>query len=235
MGIFKGGFLRLSQTLLYFICFCCAAIVLGIYSYFLAVESDRSFNIPTWQKAVEGLSGAATVYTIFAVILTCCLGGVTVFSILGFIMDILFVIAFIAIAVMTRNGASKCTGYVYTPLGDGDANNQAGGYGSGGFGSGNNENVTYAVRLSTACRLNTAAFAVSIVAIIFFIITAFMQLGLIRSHRREKRYGPSPSNGYTSGSGKRKFWQRRSKNTVDKDAELGPTGTAVGGNTVRAY
>ena len=29
MGIFKGGALRLVQTALYFINFCCAAIILG--------------------------------------------------------------------------------------------------------------------------------------------------------------------------------------------------------------
>ena len=30
MGIFKGGALRLIQTALYFINFCCAAIILGM-------------------------------------------------------------------------------------------------------------------------------------------------------------------------------------------------------------
>lgn len=30
MGIFKGGALRLLQTALYFINFCCAAIILGM-------------------------------------------------------------------------------------------------------------------------------------------------------------------------------------------------------------
>lgn len=32
MGIFKGGALRLLQTALYFINFCCAAIILGMSS-----------------------------------------------------------------------------------------------------------------------------------------------------------------------------------------------------------
>lgn len=30
MGLIKGGFLRLVQTALYAVCFCCAAIVLGM-------------------------------------------------------------------------------------------------------------------------------------------------------------------------------------------------------------
>jgi hypothetical protein len=29
MGLIKGGFLRLFQTLLYALCFCCAGITLG--------------------------------------------------------------------------------------------------------------------------------------------------------------------------------------------------------------
>ncbi|QIW97829.1 hypothetical protein AMS68_003347 [Peltaster fructicola] len=223
MGLVKGGFLRLLQTVLYFICFCCAAVVLGIYSYFLAVQADRDEYIPTWQKAVEGLSGAAVLYTIFAVVLTCCLAGVSFFSFLGLVMDILFVGAFIAIAIMTRDGASSCSGYVNTPLGNGDVNSQAQGYGGG-----DNTNYTYAVKYYTACRLNTAAFAVSIIAIIFFLITAAMQIALARSHKKDKRFGPSPDNGYTSGPAKkRNFWTRKSKrNNLEKDAELGAaTGT----------
>lgn len=231
MGIVKGGFLRFFQTFLYFISFCCAAIVLGIYSYFLSVQADRSYNIPTWQKAVEGLSGAATLYTIFAVILTCCLGGIAVFSIIAFILDILFAAAFVAIAVMTRDGTSCSGPIVNTPLGQGNVNSGAAGYTGTNDGD---QDYTYQVKPYTACKLNTAAFAVSIVAIIFFIITAFMQLGLIRSHGREKRYGPGPSNGYTEGYGKRKFWQRRNKH-VTKDAELGTTGTAVGSAPARTY
>lgn len=42
MGLFKGGALRLFQTFLYAVLFCCAAIILGIYSYFLSVLADRN-------------------------------------------------------------------------------------------------------------------------------------------------------------------------------------------------
>lgn len=31
MGLIKGGFLRLVQTLLYALCFCCAGITLGMH------------------------------------------------------------------------------------------------------------------------------------------------------------------------------------------------------------
>jgi hypothetical protein len=77
MALIKGGFLRLFQTFLYLLAFLCAAIVLGIYSYFLATIADRNGNIMTWVKAVEGISGAAVLYTIFATLLTCCLGGIS--------------------------------------------------------------------------------------------------------------------------------------------------------------
>ncbi len=55
-------------------------------------------------------------------------------------------------------------------------------------------------------------------------VSAALQVALSRSHNREKRYGPSPANNYTSGSGKRKFWAR--KNQKNRDAELGTLGAA---------
>lgn len=85
MGIVKGGALRLFQTFLYALAFCCAAVILGIYSYFLSVLADRNFAIPTYEKAVEGLSGAAVLYLIFAVVLTCCLGGIQIFAFLAMV------------------------------------------------------------------------------------------------------------------------------------------------------
>jgi hypothetical protein len=33
MGLIKGGFLRLFQTLLYALCFCCAGIALGMLKF----------------------------------------------------------------------------------------------------------------------------------------------------------------------------------------------------------
>ena len=67
--------LKSGSTALYALEFCCAAIVLGIYSYFLSVEADRNVNISMRQQAVTGLSGAVVLYTILAVLLTCFLGG----------------------------------------------------------------------------------------------------------------------------------------------------------------
>lgn len=224
MGIFKGGFLRLSQSALYALIFLCAGIILGIYSYFLSVLADRNAPISKQSKAVEGISGAAVIYLVLASLLTCCLGGISFLAFLAIVLDICFCGAMIAIAVMTRQGAHSCKGFVRTPLGNGQS-----GSGTGGFGQ---DNLTYSVDLHNACRLNTAAFAVSIIAALLFLITAAMQLLLVRNHKKEKRYGPSPSNNYTSGSGKRGLFGRKNKkakntNSAYNDTELGAAGAGV--------
>lgn len=68
-------------------------------------------------RAVEGISGAAALYTLIAVILVCFLGGITFFAFLGLLLDILFCGAFVAIAVLARGGARKCNG-ARSPLGN---------------------------------------------------------------------------------------------------------------------
>lgn len=203
---FGSAALKLIQTILYGLEFCCAGIILGIYSYFLSVLADRNAPIHEWVKAVEGISGAAVVYTIFAVLLTCCLGGKTFFAFLAIVLDVLFTAGFVALAVLTRDGAHSCRGRVQTPLGDGQSNAKQG-FGSNGQGN----QITYSVSLGTACRFNTACFAVAIAGAFLFAISAIVQLFLGRNHRKEKRFGPSPANNYTRGSGI-KFWQRGRKN-----------------------
>lgn len=89
-------------------------------------------------RAVEGMAGAAVIYTAFAVILTFFLGGITFFAFLALLLDFAFMGAFIAIAVLTRGGARSCSGRnVPSPLGSGN---------------------------SKACRLETTVFAVAIIA-----------------------------------------------------------------------
>ncbi|KAF1978215.1 hypothetical protein BU23DRAFT_550278 [Bimuria novae-zelandiae CBS 107.79] len=204
---FGGAALKLFQTILYAIEFCCAGIILGIYSYFLATLADRDLTIYTWAKAVEGMSGAAVLYTIFAVLLTCFLGGKSFFAFLAIVLDLLFCGAFIAMAVLTRDGADNCKGFVRTPLGNGQSSDKQ------GFDSANGEQqYTYAVSLGTACKLNTACFAVAIAGAVLFFISALVQLALARHHKKEKRFGPSPTNNYTSGHGRRGFFGRGRKN-----------------------
>ncbi len=62
-----------------------------------------------------------------------------------------------------------------------------------------------------------------------FLVSAALEIVLARAHKREKRYGPSPSNNYTSGYGKQRFWQRKNKNKNKgmEDAELGAIGAGA--------
>ncbi|QDS73803.1 hypothetical protein FKW77_005931 [Venturia effusa] len=223
---FGGAALKLVQTFFYVLLFCCSGIILGIYSYFLAVQADHDTPIPRSHKAIEGMSGIGVVYTIFAVVLTCCLGGKRFFAFLAILLDILLCGAFIAIAVLTRDGTRSCSGNnVRSPLGNGPSGERAG-YGSSGFGTGSNQNVTYAASNGFACRLNKVCFAVAVIGAFLFLFSALTQLWLARHHRREKRYGPSPKNNYTSGTSAGGSWFKRRRATkankhASPDAELG--------------
>ena len=206
-----GALLRFGQTGLRLLQFASAAIILGIYSYFLAVLTDKKIHIPAWEKAVEGMSGAAVLYTIFGVLFTLFLGGFTFFAFIAIVLDLCFVGCFAAIAYYTRHGANACKGVVNTPLGVGLSSQSAPGAGNWGY----------------VCSLNTAAFAMAILNIFLFLITPIFQLMLVRHHKKEKRYGPSPSNDYTTGTGRRPFWKRngRKNKANTRDAEMA-TGTS---------
>jgi len=199
-----GGLaLKSLQWLLRLIEFICAGIVLGIFSYFLATLHDHSLHIDNYVRAVEGISGAAALYLIFGLVLVWCLGGVAFFSFLGILLDLGFTGAFIYVAFENRHGANSCTGNVNTVFGSGPANSK---------GDGGTHGVLHLPKLKTACRLETAAFSVSIVAIFLFLISAFIEFLLARNHRKEKAFGPSPNNNYTQGTGRRRFpWQRNPK------------------------
>lgn len=55
-----------------------------------------------------------------------------------------------------------------------------------------------------------------------FLVSALLQILLTRHHKKEKRFGPGPSNNYTKGSGKGPFWKRKTKTTRDThEPELG--------------
>lgn len=60
-----------------------------------------------------------------------------------------------------------------------------------------------------------------------FLLCAIFQFLLSRHHQKEKKFGPSPANNYTSGSGSRKFWKKKPKTTKDaygNDTELATNG-----------
>ncbi|KAL4951141.1 hypothetical protein BDW69DRAFT_43271 [Aspergillus filifer] len=192
-----GVVLRFFNLAIRILQFLDSAVILGIYSYFLAKLAQHDLHIPTWMKAVEGLSGAATLYALLGSLLTCCLGGVTFFAFLAIALDVCFVGAMIAIAVMTRDGTNTCSGTVDTPLGNGVDGTDA----------------PSGVDYGYACMLEKVVFAVAIIGIFFFLISILFQFLLGRHHKREKRFGPSPTNNYTYGSGtkRRGFWNRNKR------------------------
>lgn len=210
MGARSGVGLKAIQWFLRGIEFCCAAIVLGLFSYFLATLHNHSLHIPTYVRAVEGLSGAAVLYTLLGLLLLCCLAGHVLASLIAIVLDICFIGAFIYIAQANRGGAGSCRGVVNTPFGSGQSGSTVSDGGHGGF--------THLPTFFTACRMTTACLAVSIVAVIFFLFSAIMEVILLRHHRKEKRFGPGPQNNYTSGYGRRKGlfgWRGRRRGTGD--------------------
>ena len=146
MGI-GGVILRFCSLAIRVLQFLDGAVILGIFSYYLAILSRNNVQIDTWLKAVEGLSGAATAYGLLGIIFVCCLGGVAFFAFLGVVLDVLFTGAMIAIAVLTRNGTSTCTGTVGTPLGKGNAADES----------------SAGLSFSMACKLEKVTFAVAII------------------------------------------------------------------------
>jgi hypothetical protein len=86
-----------------------------------------------WIRAVEGLSGATTLYTLFGVLFTLCLGGILFFALVAMVLNFCFIAAMITIAIMARGGAQHYVGNVTTPLGDGPFNLNAVSYGHNGF------------------------------------------------------------------------------------------------------
>lgn len=155
MGRFAGAGLKGVQTLVRAIEFGCAALILGIFSYYLATLHNHKLHIATYIRAVEGISGAAVLYTLGAVLLTCCLGGIAFLSSIAILLDICFLGAFAYVAYACRHGAGSCSGNVVTPFGSGNVKTGTVTSGSSGF--------THLPSLHQACKLETACFAVAIV------------------------------------------------------------------------
>ena len=211
-----GGILfRTSSTSVRFLEFLACAAILGIFSYFLSCLHSGGLAIPTWMRAVEGLAGAATLYTLLAVLLTFFLGGIIVFAFLGIILDILFIGAFIYVAYENRGAARNC----------GTVTNEA------FFGTGVTSIGNSSASPRVICDLQKTVFILAIIlwydlsqnspfpksqlttkpSSLLFLISAIVQLLLGKHSQKEKRYGPGPSNNYTAGSGKRSRFGRRAK------------------------
>ncbi|KAI1827948.1 hypothetical protein F4861DRAFT_296148 [Xylaria intraflava] len=189
MGARAGLALKTLQWFIRAVQFLASAVVLAIFSYFLAIASRHHIPIPTWWKAVEGISGGSLLYTLIGLLLLCCVAGHMFTSGIATILDIALVGAFVYVAQANRQGANSCTGnHVGTLFGTRPASDTLG----SGLPS-----------FHQLCQMQKAVLAVSIIAIPFFLLSAFMEVVLVRHRRKEARFGPSPANNYTSGYAKR--------------------------------
>lgn len=213
-----GALLKSGQSGIRLLQLLSSIVILGIFSYFLAVLARHSLFKARWVKAVEGIAGAAVLWTLIATLLTCFVGGLAAFGALALILDILFIGGFIAVAYFNRGGIRRCSGYVSTALGDSDTRFPR---------PSNLGRTSYVPNYKAACRMEKGVFAVSIILIALFLLSALLQILLVRHHKKEKRYGPSPANGYTSGSGRKGFFGRKANNDYARDAELATTGTTA--------
>ncbi|KAL2256030.1 hypothetical protein VTK26DRAFT_8913 [Humicola hyalothermophila] len=196
MGAAAGFCLRATQLFVRSVQFGCGAIVFGIFSYFLATLHNHDLPIDVWVRAVEGISGAAVVYTILSILIHFCAPGHRFPSFVQICLDVLFIAGFIYVAVANRAGASSCQGEVDTPYGRGNADtNESVDSSTSG--------ITQLPSFRLACKLETAVLAVSIIAVFFFIFSPFLSVALVRHRRKQKRLVSSLDNNYTSGFGTR--------------------------------
>ncbi|GAO15804.1 hypothetical protein UVI_02021320 [Ustilaginoidea virens] len=200
MGAKSGMALKSLQWFFRGVQFLCAIIVLGIFSYFLAALHNHDLQTDTSVRAVAGISGAAALYTLLGLVFLCCVAGLTFTSFVAMVLDFCFAACFVYVAVVNRNGASTCRGYVDTPFGRGPSGDTASA--PGGF--------TALPSFHTACRLQTACMAVSIIAIFFFIFSMPTEMALVRHRRNEKMFGPGAQKSFFFGLGTRQrgFWGR---------------------------
>lgn len=191
----SGFALKSAQWFVRGIQLSCAALILAIYSYFLAALNNHSLSVSTTVKTVEGIAGFACLYALVSLLLLCCLAGRTFSSFLAMLLDVAFIAAFIYVAVANKSGAGSCTGYLDTPFGKGNANETT---------SDGKDGFTVLPSYRVACKLQSACLGLAIIAILFFVLSMLGTVALARRHHKEKRFGPGPANDYTEGYGSSK-------------------------------
>ncbi|KAI9894367.1 MAG: hypothetical protein M1814_003123 [Vezdaea aestivalis] len=160
MAIHKSPILKFVATTIRVVQLLAAIVILAVLSTYLARLSTRNQTISQAFKGAEGIAGATVLYTAFAVLLTCCLGGKAFFAFLAIALDVLFCGGMIAIAIITRGyGTSKCD------YPDAPKTKRA------------EERVVVLLprQLRADCSLVKSAFAVSIITAFLFIISAALQ------------------------------------------------------------
>ncbi|CZR50637.1 uncharacterized protein PAC_00511 [Phialocephala subalpina] len=161
---------QLIQHLLRLLQFLSATTSLILFSLHLAKILRLVHKASRSNSAVEGIIAAAVLYTLVAMALTSALkaGGSNVLRMLLIIFDILFVAAFIVVAVLTspkRHGSSG-------PCGN-TSNNDANGF------------LNRHVPSDINCRLPWGTFILAILSTLLHAITAAFHAA--KDHRRTKR------------------------------------------------
>ncbi|KAH7020381.1 hypothetical protein EDB80DRAFT_677308 [Ilyonectria destructans] len=184
--------LKCLQWMLRGVQLCAAALILAVYTYFLATLAAYRFHISTQIRAVEGISGSAVLYCLLGLLLICCIGGNPMASFIAVILDVAFMACFIYIAVANKHGAGNCRGEVNTPYGIGLAKSKVKAKKGGSL-------VLPSYRV--ACQLQTACVAAAIIIIILLLISMIINFALARSHYEKSRtenkgYGYGEGNGF---------------------------------------
>lgn len=137
----------------------CATLVLAIFSYLLVALHEYGLQIDVDLRAVEGISGAAVLYTLINMLSQCCLAsGLGCMSPLAVVFDVGFMAGFIFVAVVNKNGAEACRGNTDSPFGRGQG--QLGDEASWP----NMDGLNSHFRPHAACELQRASFFTSIIA-----------------------------------------------------------------------
>ncbi|KAF3484444.1 uncharacterized protein GIQ15_03768 [Arthroderma uncinatum] len=193
-----------------------SVIIFAIFSYFLAIRAAPNTNrYGEWHKAVTGISGAATFYTLLASGFTLSIGGVPFFSFLAVMLDLCFAIGFLAICIMTRHGVQSCSGRVETPIGDGYTTVPGEAHGER-YPPRRDDPHTYMPDLATACRLEKVVFIVSIIGVFLFLLAIPAQRKYTKYHQHTKNItGNVPAKRTSTRFGNR-LWPSRTSQAPTK-------------------
>ncbi|KAG6102700.1 hypothetical protein E4U31_003269 [Claviceps sp. LM219 group G6] len=158
----------------------CATLVLAIFSYLLVALHEYGLQIDVDLRAVEGISGAAVLYTLINMLSQCCLAsGLGCMSPLAVVLDVGFMAGFIFVAVVNKNGARACRGYTDSPFDrdQGQSDDKASWPNMDGLNS--------HFRPHAACELQRASFFTSIIAICLFVLSLLAEFVLVWHRRRQ--------------------------------------------------
>ncbi|KAF3210911.1 hypothetical protein TWF192_000062 [Orbilia oligospora] len=153
----------------------------GCLTYFIVRLANRNL-ISGRALAVEIISGAGLLWSIFAFVFSVCLLQKTFFQSFTVIGDALFMGGFIAVSVLLRDSwdGDCSSSNLYVPWLQRGGNN-----------------------LIANCRIIKGIFITSIILAVLFFLTMLTACLAHKSAKKDRAYGPSPANNYTSGRGKR--------------------------------